>query len=187
MYSVYLIGSRAVALLGIRRHLGLINGQADEQPLVRPDSRCVHLSVPCIFSVANLGGLGSHCHGLVTIDVEGFLVAQDAPCDPRQFVGQSRCQLVAMHSWDCIEKPCSEAEALPIVRAHQDDVCSLDEQGSEILASSLGDAAQDGSTTSAVLAWQKTKPRAEVSPALECLRLPTHISFNERSSELRPS
>ena len=123
----------------------------------------------------------------MTIDVEGFLVAQDAPCDPRQFVGQSRCQLVAMHSWDCIEKPCSEAEALPIVRAHQDDVCSLDEQGSEILASSLGDAAQDGSTTSAVLAWQKTKPRAEVSPALECLRLPTHISFNERSSELRPS
>src|SRR6476620_1233392 len=53
--------------------------------------------------------------------------------------------------------------------AHQDDVRSLDEQGSQILAPSLGDATEDGSTTCAVLAWDKTKPCAEVTPALECL------------------
>ena len=66
------------------------------------------------------------------VEVEGVLVAQDAPCDPRQLVGQGRCQLVAMKPWSCIEQPCSEAEAFPIVRAHQDDVCGLDEQGSKI-------------------------------------------------------
>jgi hypothetical protein len=38
MYPACLIGSRAVALMGIRTHLGLIIGQVDEQPLVPPDS-----------------------------------------------------------------------------------------------------------------------------------------------------
>jgi hypothetical protein len=103
------------------------------------------------------------------MDVEDLLVAQDAPGDPRQFVGQGGCQLVSMQPWRRIQKPCSEAEALPIVRTHQDDFCRLDEQGPEILAPSLGDATQDGSTTCAVLAWRETKPCAKVSPALECL------------------
>lgn len=67
------------------------------------------------------------------------------------------------------QNPCSEAEALPIVRTHQDDVCGLDEQGSEILASPLGDAAQDGSTACAVLTWHETKPRAKIAPELKCL------------------
>jgi hypothetical protein len=114
-------------------------------------------------------GLSLDSHDPVTGGVEGFLVAQDAPCDPCQFVGQSRCQLVTMHAGGRIQKPCSEAEALPIVGSHQDDVCGLDEQGSEILAPALGDATQDGSTTCTVLAWDETKPCAEVSPALECL------------------
>jgi hypothetical protein len=105
----------------------------------------------------------------VSVEVEGLLVAQDAPRNPRQFVSQGRCQLVAMKPWSCVQQPCSEAEAFPIVRAHQDDVCGLDEQGSEILAPALGDATQDGSTTCTVLAWDETKPCAEVSPALECL------------------
>src|SRR6516225_6657322 len=72
-------------------------------------------------------------------DVENPLVAQDAPGDPRQFVGQGGCQLVAMQPWRCVQKPCSEAEALPIVGAHQNDFCGLDEKGPEILAPSLGD------------------------------------------------
>jgi hypothetical protein len=74
-----------------------------------------------------------------------------------------------MKPWSRVSKPCSEAEALPIGREHQDDVCGLDEQGSEILAPSLGDAAQNGSTTCAVLGWHETKPCPEISPALECL------------------
>jgi hypothetical protein len=36
------------------------------------------------------------------------------------------------------------------VRTHEDDVCGLDEQSSEILAPSFGDAAEDGSATCAV-------------------------------------
>jgi hypothetical protein len=113
--------------------------------------------------------LASDGHHLVTVEVEGLLVAQDAPRNPRQFVGQGRCQLVAMQPWSRVQQPCSEAEAFPIVRAHQDDVCGLDEQGSKILAASLGDAAQDGPATCAVLAWHKTKPCPEIAPALECL------------------
>ena len=102
------------------------------------------------------------------VGVEDLLVAQDAPRNPCQLVGQGRGQFVAMKPWSCIQKPCSEAEALPIVRPHQNNVCSLDEQCSEILASALGDSAQDGSTACAVLAWHETKPRAKVSSAFEC-------------------
>jgi hypothetical protein len=98
-----------------------------------------------------------------------LVAAQDAPRYPRQLVGQGRCQLIAVQPWSCVPKPCSEAKAFPIVRAHQDDVCGLDEQGPEILAPALGDAAKDGSTTCAVLAWHEAEPCAKVSPALECL------------------
>jgi hypothetical protein len=55
------------------------------------------------------------------------------------------------------------------LRAHQNDVCGLDEEGSEILSASLGDTAHDGSTTCAVLAWHETRPCSEIAPALECL------------------
>jgi hypothetical protein len=123
-------------------------------------------------SVANSGEVGSDSYHLVTRGFEGLLVAQDAPGDPRQFVGQGGCQLVAMEPWSCVPKPYSEAETLPVGRAHQDDVCGLYEQGSEVLAASLGDAAQDRSATCAVLAWHETKPcpksrpRSNASPVL---------------------
>src|SRR5262249_35658576 len=120
------------------------------------------------FLCRELGGGGSDRHHLVA-GVEGVLIAQDAPGDPGQLVCQGRRQLVAVQPWGRVLQPCSEAEALPVVRAHQDDVCSLDEQGPEVLASSLGDAAQNRSATCAVLTWDKTKPCSEVTPALECL------------------
>jgi hypothetical protein len=88
----------------------------------------------------------------VTVDVKGLFVAQDTPRDPCQFVCKGCRQLVAMKPWRCVQKPCSEAEALPVVRTHQDDVCGLDEQGSEILAPSFGDSAEDGSA-SAMTGW----------------------------------
>jgi len=59
-----------------------------------------------------------------------------------------------------------ERKALPIVRPHEDNVCGLDEQGSEILAPALGDAAEDRSAACAVLAWHETKPCAEIASAL---------------------
>src|SRR5437870_1988351 len=103
------------------------------------------------FLCCELGrALDRHCS--VAGGVKGLFVAQNTPDDPRQLVGQGRRQLVAVQPWGCVLQPCSEAEALPVVRSQQDDVCSLDEQGPEILASSLGDAAQDGSATCAVLA-----------------------------------
>jgi hypothetical protein len=101
--------------------------------------------------------------------VEGRLIAQDAPRDPRQLVGQGCSQLVAMQPWSCVAKPCSEAEALPIVGAHQNHFCSLDEQGPEVLSSALGDAPQDGSAAGAVLPWNETKPHAEVLTNFEHL------------------
>src|SRR5262249_8409093 len=120
------------------------------------------------FLCRELGGGGSDRHHLVA-GVEGVLIAQDAPGDPGQLVCQGRRQLVAVQPWGRVLQPCSEAEALPIVRAHQNDVCSLDEQGPEILAASFGDAAQDGSATCTVLTWDKAKPCTEVTPALEGL------------------
>src|ERR1700733_1231305 len=45
MYTACLVGSRAVALMGIRTHLGLISRQVGKQPFGSPDSRCVHRSV----------------------------------------------------------------------------------------------------------------------------------------------
>ena len=55
------------------------------------------------------------------------------------------------------------------MRAHQDDVRSLEEQGPEILAPALGDASQNRSATRAVLMWHEAKPCTKVSSALECL------------------
>lgn len=45
----------------------------------------------------------SVCQGLMTVDVEGLFVAQDASRDPRQFVGRSRCQPVAMKPWSWVQ------------------------------------------------------------------------------------
>jgi hypothetical protein len=72
-------------------------------------------------------------------------------------------------TWSCVQQPRSEAEAFPILRTHQDDVRSLDEQGSKIFAPTFGDAAENRSTTCAVLAGYETKPRTEVASTLECL------------------
>jgi hypothetical protein len=48
----------------------------------------------------------------VTGGVEDLFVAQGAPGDPRQLVGQGRCQLVAMKPWSCVREPCSEADTI---------------------------------------------------------------------------
>jgi hypothetical protein len=63
--------------------------------LRRFDEAILHRSVPYIFSIAN-SARASDCRHFETGGVEGFLVAQDAPRDPRQFVCQGRCQLVAV-------------------------------------------------------------------------------------------
>lgn len=49
MYPAFRIGTRAVALMGIRTHLCLIRGPVVEQPFFSTDFECVCSSVPCIY------------------------------------------------------------------------------------------------------------------------------------------
>ncbi len=42
------------------------------------------------------GSFGSDAGSLVSVDVEGFPVGQDAPCDTGELVGQGRGELVSM-------------------------------------------------------------------------------------------
>jgi hypothetical protein len=97
--------------------------------------------------------MASDCDRFLMGRVEHLLVAQDTPSDPRQLVGQCRCQLVAVQPRGCVLQPWSEAEAKPIVWTHQDDFGRLNEQGPEVLAPAFGDAAQNSSATCAVLTY----------------------------------
>ena len=98
--------------------------------------------------------------------VERFVVSQDAPGDAGKFVGQRRCELVAMKAWRCLREPGSEAELLPVMRPHQDDVSRLDEQGTEILVAALCDTTKACSSPGAVLTRHQPKPGTEVAASL---------------------
>src|SRR5205085_744244 len=63
----------------------------------------------------------------------------------------------------------AEAEPLPCLRAHEDDVGRLDEERAQILAAALRYAPQDRLPAGAVLPGHETQPRAEVTAALEGL------------------
>jgi hypothetical protein len=87
MYPACLIGSRAVALMGVRTRFGLISGPVGKQPFGSSDLERGHCSVPC--SAQSRTGRGvrlDRCH-LVRVDAEGPLVPQDAPRDPCQLIG----------------------------------------------------------------------------------------------------
>ena len=64
-------------------------------------------------------------------------------------------------------EPRSEAELLPIVGAHQNDVRRLDEQGSQILAAALGYPAKNRFAARAVLAWDEAEPGPKVTSTPE--------------------
>ena len=100
----------------------------------------------------------------MSVGIEGLPVGQNAPGDTGQLIGQGGGQLVSMQPGCRLGEPWSEAEYLPIVRSHQDDVGRLDEQGAQVLAAALGYASKDRSATGAVLAWNKTEPGSEVAP-----------------------
>ena len=121
-----------------------------------------------VISIAKVpGSFGLDSCGLLSVGVEGFLVSQNAPCNACQLVGQGGGQLVSLKPGGCFSEPRTEAEFLPIVRPHQNDVCCLNKQGSQVFTATLGYAAQDGFATSAVLAWNKTEPGPEVSAPTE--------------------
>ena len=63
---------------------------------------------------------------LFSVGVEAFLVRQNAPCDTGQLVGQGRGELVSMKPGCRLGEPRPEAELMPVVGSHQDDVRRLD-------------------------------------------------------------
>ena len=83
--------------------------------------------------------LPSHGSGFARGDVKRAPVAQHAPGNPCQFVGQGRGELITVKPFGALFQPSPEAEALPVVRAHQDHVRGLDEQGAQVAAAGLGD------------------------------------------------
>ena len=101
--------------------------------------------------------------------IEGLVVAQDAPGDARELVGQGDGELVPVQSLRCRFEPRAEAEPGPVVRAHQEDLRRLDQQRAQVLAASLGDAAQDRSPAGAVLSRHEAEPGAKVAPAVKSL------------------
>ena len=71
-------------------------------------------------------------------------MSQDAPGDARELVGERHRQLVLVHAFRCLLQPWAEAELLPIVRAHQDDMRRLHEQGAQVSVAAFRDAPEDG-------------------------------------------
>ncbi len=113
------------------------------------------------------GSFGLDAGNLVSVGVEGFPVGQDAPCDTGKLVGQGRGELVSMKPGCGLGEPRPEAEFLPIVRSHQDDMRSLDEEGPQIFAAALGYASKDRFAARAVLAGNETDPSAKVTSTPE--------------------
>lgn len=132
MYPACLIGSRAVALTGVRTRLGLLadrltsnhSGHQVQGAFIDP------VSPSRIWSKI----IDSYCRDLVTVCIESLLVVQQAPGDACQLVGKVGGQLVAMHPWRCVVQPRSEAKVAPVMWSHQDEFSGLNEQASQIPA-----------------------------------------------------
>ncbi len=73
-----------------------------------------------------------------------------------------------------LREPRPEAELLPIVRSHQDDMRRLDEQGPQILATALGYASKDRFATRAELARDEADPGAFLAAELAARDVQLH-------------
>jgi hypothetical protein len=99
--------------------------------------------------------------------VESLVVAQHAPGDAGELVGQRNGELVPVQPvWRGVE-PRAEAISGPVMRAHQENLRSLDQQSAQIFATPLGDAAEDRPATSAVLSRYEPQPGGKIATALE--------------------
>src|SRR5437763_7029639 len=99
------------------RTVDLISGQTAKQPFGAPDSGCVYRSVPCGSSIANSVETGLDRRGL-KVSIERLVVAQDAPGDARQLVGQGDGERVPVQSLRCRLEPRAEAISGPSMPAH---------------------------------------------------------------------
>ena len=69
--------------------------------------------------------------------VEAPFMSENAPGDARQLVGKRDGKLVLVHALGCPFKPRPEAELLPVVGPHEDDLGGLHEQGTQIPVAAL--------------------------------------------------
>src|SRR4051794_38719857 len=109
--------------------------------------------------------------GHLLVRVKGSPMAQHAPADAGDLVGQSRRELGLVQAQRGLFQPRAEAELAPVVRAHDQHLGGLDEQGAQVTIAPFGDAPQDRSASGAVLPWHQPKPGAKVAPSLEGVAL----------------
>src|SRR5262245_32634694 len=101
--------------------------------------------------------------------VESSLVAQNAPCDAGELVGQRNGEFVSVQPLRRGLEPRTEAVSRPILWAHQEDLRGLDEERPQIFATALGNAAQNWPTARAVLSRNETEPGAKVATSFKSL------------------
>jgi hypothetical protein len=66
-------------------------------------------------------------------------------------------------------QPVTEAVTRPVLGTHQENLCCLDKERPQILASSFRYAAQNGTATGAVLSGHKAEPGANIAAAIKSL------------------
>src|SRR5262245_29319476 len=104
---------------------------------------------------------------LNSVGIECLAGAQHTPGNSGEFIGERGGELVAMHPRCRIGEPRTEAELLPVLRSHQQDLGRLDEERSQISAAAFGDATQDRAPARTILSWHQAEPGAEVAPSIE--------------------
>jgi hypothetical protein len=77
--------------------------------------------------------------------VEGLVVLPDGPDDPGELVGEGGGGLVVTASVLSCESPGAESVGTAALGGEQDGACAVDEEGSEVDVSSLGDPAESAS------------------------------------------
>ena len=107
------------------------------------------------------------CH--LEMGIERFVVAQQAPGDAGELVGQCDGELVPMQPPRRSVEPRAEALSGPVVRAHQENLCCLDQQRAQILAAALGNAAKDRPAARTVLSRHEPQPAGKIATTLESL------------------
>jgi hypothetical protein len=101
------------------------------------------------------------------VGIECLASAQHTPRNAGEFVGESGGQLISMHARCGIGEPVAEAELLPVLRPHQQDIGRLYKQSSQVSAAALGNAPQYRASARAELFRNQTESGAKVTSAIE--------------------
>ena len=137
----------------------LISGQAVEQPVGSPDSGCVYRSVPCSSSIANSVEMAAVRSPRPRYWYRSLVAALHARGDAGELVGQCDRELVPVQPLRRRVEPRAETISGPVVRAHQENLCCLDQQRAQILATALVDLAEYRPTTGAVFVAARGRAR----------------------------